>query len=166
MSHTLILSLNLDFLSSTSSTFGNDILTPQGHIIVRNTLQLPDYPNIFALGDAIDFPEQKQAAKAGRHLRILMQNIPAFIDGRRLKEYTGTPEMIAVTNGKVDFVHLVFCCLYNALLPTARRGVVHWSFLGNCPGRLDSLVGQVQDVVSVDVQTEHGTVIYLVHNIA
>jgi len=95
-------------LSTTSSSFGGDILTAQGHIAVRPTLQLHDHPNIFAFGDAIDWKEQKQAAKAGNHLKILLENISAFISNGTLKEYAGSTEMIAVTNGKVR-IHFSFC---------------------------------------------------------
>jgi NADH dehydrogenase FAD-containing subunit len=61
-----------------------------------------EYPDIFALGDAINTVEQKQVMKAIAHAAIVSANIVAYLSGGSLKSYKGSSEMILVTNGKVS----------------------------------------------------------------
>lgn len=78
------------------------MLTPRGQIKIENTFQLKSHPNIYAIGDVIDFDEQKQAAKAPKHAQIAAANILAQISGGDAKKtYSGQPELIIITNGKV-----------------------------------------------------------------
>jgi NADH dehydrogenase FAD-containing subunit len=37
---------------------------PRGQIRIENTFQLKSFTNVYAIGDVIDWSEQKQAAKA------------------------------------------------------------------------------------------------------
>jgi hypothetical protein len=63
---------------------------------------LPSYPGIFAVGDIIDWKEQKQAAKANGHAPVVVVNVLHVLAGKRFRmEYKGFPEMIMITNGKV-----------------------------------------------------------------
>jgi len=82
------------------ATLSPDLLTENGFVKIRPTLQLPSYSNIFAAGDVIDYKEQKQAAKAGAHAAVVVANIIALLKGGQLKPYKGSPELIAITNGK------------------------------------------------------------------
>jgi NADH dehydrogenase FAD-containing subunit len=78
------------------------VLNPRGQIRIENTFQLKSYTNIYAIGDAIDWQEQKQAAKAPKHAQIAAENILSQINGGEAKKsYTGQPELIIITNGKV-----------------------------------------------------------------
>ena len=88
---------NTEFIS----TIGPDALTKNGFVRVQPTLQLIGHPNIFAGGDAIDWPEQKQSAKAKQHAGIIARNVVAYLGGKSLQEYKGSIEMIAITNGRV-----------------------------------------------------------------
>lgn len=84
------------------SSLGSSVASSSGFIKVTPTFQLPDHPDIFAIGDITDLPEQKQAAKAGNHARIVAANIPAYLSSSTMKEYgKSVTEMIVVTNGKV-----------------------------------------------------------------
>ena len=81
---------------------GPDVLSPTGHVRVKHTLQLDDHPRIFALGDIIDWKEEKQAFKAMGHVPIVVENVMALVNGKsKFKEYKGTYEIIALTSGKV-----------------------------------------------------------------
>jgi len=82
------------------STLGPDALTKDGFVRVQPTLQLKGHPNIFAGGDAIDWQEQKQEGKAGKHAGVIAANVLAYVEGKPLQEYKGSIEMIAVTNGR------------------------------------------------------------------
>jgi NADH dehydrogenase FAD-containing subunit len=74
-----------------------------GYVKVQPTLQLLNHPSIFAVGDIMEWPEQKQAAKLGWHVPIVVANIIGFLNGTTLtKKYTGAPEMIVITNGRVS----------------------------------------------------------------
>jgi NADH dehydrogenase FAD-containing subunit len=53
------------------------------------------------MGDIIDVVEQKQAAKAASHAAVVANNIVASLNGRPLKEYKASKEMIIVTVGRV-----------------------------------------------------------------
>lgn len=60
------------------------------------------YENIYAIGDIIDWDEQKQAAKAKVHGAVVAKNIVNYLAGQPLTTYTGATEMISITNGKVS----------------------------------------------------------------
>ncbi|KAF9528079.1 FAD/NAD-P-binding domain-containing protein [Crepidotus variabilis] len=82
-------------------TLGPNILNSFGEVIVRPTLQLPDHPRIFAMGDIIDWKEEKQAIKCLGHVKVMTTNTLALVTGNgNLKEYKSTTEMIALSNGK------------------------------------------------------------------
>ena len=66
------------------------------------TLELPAHPGVFAVGDILDWREQKQAGKVGAHAAAAAANVVSFLDGRpQTKLYKGAPEMIVVPIGKV-----------------------------------------------------------------
>lgn len=81
------------------------MLTSRGFVKVKPTLQLPAFSNIFAAGDIIEWKEQKQAAKAMNHGKLVTANILSYLTGGQLKKYSTGPEMIIVTNGKVCLTH-------------------------------------------------------------
>lgn len=57
---------------------------------------------MFALGDIIEWKEEKQAIKAGAHASIVVNNVLAVTGTTpKFKEYKGSVEMIGLTNGKV-----------------------------------------------------------------
>ena len=86
-----------------SASLGPDAVTSSGHVKVLPTLQLPAHSNIFAMGDIIDWNEQKQFMKVtGGHAPIVANNVAAYLSGRTLKHYKGSPEIISVTVGKVS----------------------------------------------------------------
>jgi len=77
------------------------VVNPRGQIRIENTFQLKSHPNIYAIGDVIDWQEQKQAAKAPKHAQIAAANILSQINGDDPKKiYSGQPELIIITNGK------------------------------------------------------------------
>jgi len=76
---------------------------------VNPTLQLAGHPRIFALGDIIDWKEQKQAAKAVGHITIVSNNILTLVGLKSsFKNYKGSIEMIALTNGKASFLWIFY----------------------------------------------------------
>ncbi|KIK60294.1 hypothetical protein GYMLUDRAFT_43589 [Collybiopsis luxurians FD-317 M1] len=82
-----------------------DFLSTAGTVKVLPTLQLPSHSNIFAVGDLIEWDEQKTSAKAQLgHAPVVSRNIELFLKGSDLskvgKKYTGSLEMILVTNGR------------------------------------------------------------------
>jgi NADH dehydrogenase FAD-containing subunit len=87
-----------------ATSLGPDTLDERGQIRVRPTMQLLAHPDIFAIGDAINTVEQKQVVKASAHAAIAAANILVYLspDGGKMKEYTGSPELIIVTNGRVS----------------------------------------------------------------
>jgi len=70
---------------------------------VKPTLELVDHPRIFAMGDIIDWKEEKQAMKAMGHKSIVANNVLSVLDQKlALKNYKGTYEIILLSNGRVS----------------------------------------------------------------
>jgi NADH dehydrogenase FAD-containing subunit len=85
------------------TSLGEDALNGHGFVKIKPTMQLLNHPSIFALGDIIDWTEQKQAAKLMWHVPVVVGNIVSFLNGATpTKKYTGATEMIVITNGKVS----------------------------------------------------------------
>jgi NADH dehydrogenase FAD-containing subunit len=84
------------------ASLGADTLTSGGQVKVTSTLQLPMHPHIFAGGDIIDWPEQKQAGKCRAHTNVITANVLSLLAGQKpSKVYQGSYEMIIITFGKV-----------------------------------------------------------------
>jgi len=84
-----------------AESLGQDVVTTRKNVKVLPTLQLPSQHSIFALGDIIDWKEQKQAFKAGGHASIIAANVLSLLNGSKpAKNYKTGPEVILVTNGR------------------------------------------------------------------
>ena len=85
-------------------SLGQDTVTARKHVKVLPTLQLKSHSSIFALGDIIDWDEQKQGGKTTGHSAVIVPNILSLLNGSKpQKQYKSGPEMILVTNGRVSF---------------------------------------------------------------
>lgn len=89
---------NTEFISA---SLGSNVLASNGYVTISPTLQLPSHPNIFAAGDIIDFPEQKQVVKYDLHASVVAANIQSVLKGKKpTNEYKGPAlEGIVVTIG-------------------------------------------------------------------
>ncbi len=87
-----------------AKSFGREALAKDGCVRVRPTLQLPDHPEIFALGDMVDWPEVKQALKAIAHAKIVIANVLSYLKDKPLKSYGGSHEALMLTGGKVSIL--------------------------------------------------------------
>ncbi|KAI0655394.1 hypothetical protein C8Q70DRAFT_1019469 [Cubamyces menziesii] len=83
------------------ATLDRDVITPQGLVRVNKHLEIPNHPGVFAAGDIIDWPEQKQAHKAVEHVPVVVGNVLSYLEGKPLREeYRGSPETIVIPVGK------------------------------------------------------------------
>jgi len=58
---------------------------------------------VFAAGDIADWPEEKQFGKTVGQAAVVAENIVSYLANKPLrKEYTGSPEILILTNGKVS----------------------------------------------------------------
>lgn len=91
------------------NTLDTGVLTSKGFVKVKPTLEVQGHPGVFAIGDIIDWAEQKQAAKAPAHATTAAANVASFLNGTPLKsEYKGSPEAIIIPIGKVRTVVVEF----------------------------------------------------------
>ena len=57
---------------------------------------------MFAAGDIIDWPEEKQFGKTIGQAPVVAENMVSYLADKPLKKkYSGAPEAILLTNGKV-----------------------------------------------------------------
>ena len=85
-----------------ATSLGKDAVTERGFVRIQPTMQLVAYPNIFALGDVVDFPEQKQVAKYPGHASVVAPNVLSVLSGTEPKKvYKGGFEAIFITLGQV-----------------------------------------------------------------
>lgn len=86
-------------------------MTEQGYVKVEPTLQIRGHPGHFAIGDIIDWREQKQAAKAPSHAAVAAANVASFLNGAPQRSvYKGSVEMIVLPIGKVRCVSTSLNC--------------------------------------------------------
>lgn len=87
-----------------------DVLSDRGYIRVRPTLQIDRHPNMFALGDVIDWPEAKQLMKISMgHTAVVITNVMSYLEGKVPKKtYTKSPEFLSISNGRVCFANSMF----------------------------------------------------------
>ncbi|KAJ1310822.1 hypothetical protein OPQ81_009341 [Rhizoctonia solani] len=89
--------------TSVVSTLDSSVLTTKGTVLVTPELNVKlasGARNIWAVGDIIEWNEQKMVFKASMgHAPLVAENIIASINGGKLKSYQGKPEMILITLG-------------------------------------------------------------------
>ncbi|KAI0917654.1 hypothetical protein AcW1_007197 [Taiwanofungus camphoratus] len=83
------------------ASLGTDVLADSGCVKIKPTFELMSHPGVFAVGDIIDWPEQKQAGKAPAPLAIAVPNLLSFLAGApQTKVYQGSAEMVVIPIGK------------------------------------------------------------------
>ncbi|KAF9002191.1 FAD/NAD(P)-binding domain-containing protein [Cyathus striatus] len=83
------------------SSLGQDVVTANNLINVRPTMQLVGHEEIFAMGDAVDLPEQKQLVKAAAHAEVIIANVLLLLRGQApTKVYKGSKELIVIPIGR------------------------------------------------------------------
>ncbi|KAF8167610.1 FAD/NAD(P)-binding domain-containing protein [Crassisporium funariophilum] len=99
---------NTEFIAK---SLGADVLTERGLVKINPTLQMVAHPDIFVVGDVVDYREQKMLMKAQNHAGIVAANVVAQLNGGALKAYKGTTEMIVITlgrNGGAGFMNILW----------------------------------------------------------
>lgn len=137
-----------------AQSLGADVLSSNGYLKVQPTLQLLNHPEIFVVGDVVDNTEQKQSIKAAAHAGVVAGNVIAYLEGKALKPYKGSSEMIVLTLGKVICTHLSSRRLdfsNNISSSLGRRGGLSWYLVGHCPRQLVCPLGEVKNPFNLNV---------------
>ncbi|KAH9477744.1 Apoptosis-inducing factor-like protein A [Psilocybe cubensis] len=79
-----------------------NVLSDRGYVRVKPTLQIDQHPNMFALGDIIDWPEAKQLMKISMgHTAVVIANVISYLEGKVPKKtYNKSPELLWISNGR------------------------------------------------------------------
>lgn len=123
---------------------------------MQPTLELPNHPGVFAFGDIIDWPEQKQLGKAPGQIGVVSANVQSFLAGSKpAKLYKSPPEMIVIPIGKVcnGYSYLIYS---NTSYCSDRRLSLPGHPMGHRTRRLGSPHTEREGSVRFDGQEEHG----------
>ena len=124
------------------ASLGAEVLTSTGHIRVKPNLELPDYPHVFSLGDAIDWDEAKQIVSVLAQVPILVANIKSILAAQApAKEYKGAMKALLITNGRVSTCFLVRNEDRRAYRPRSIAACSMSAFSGALPSGTGSLAG-------------------------
>ncbi|VDB91689.1 unnamed protein product [Peniophora sp. CBMAI 1063] len=81
-------------------SLGENVLTKYGLVPTNPTLELPDHPGIFCIGDVLDNTERNRLGKYVKHVNAVVPNVLARLNGKEpKKKYTGSIETIAISIG-------------------------------------------------------------------
>ncbi|WP_347330573.1 NAD(P)/FAD-dependent oxidoreductase [Marinimicrobium locisalis] len=95
-----------------------------------HSLQSPDYPEVFALGDASSLPTSKTAAAVRKQAPVAVKNLLAHLDGKALEArydgYTSCPVVTAY--GKVILAEFTYGAKVTPTLPLSpfRESRFYW----------------------------------------
>ena len=112
---------------------------------VKSSMQVQGYSRIYAMGDLIEWKEQKQIMKTYGHAAAIGVNILEAVEGRKAKkEYGGSSEMISISIGPVSeaIAYYLGTGLTNSGTSLEGWCLVSRCFVGNTTGWLVNLFGQ------------------------
>jgi apoptosis-inducing factor 2 len=85
---------------------------------------------VFAAGDIIEWEEQKQFGKTGGQAAVVAGNIINYLANKPLKkQYTGSRELIILTNGKVWVSASFYMNVSDSSVPHQSSGAAYLPFL-------------------------------------
>jgi hypothetical protein len=116
---------------------------------------------VFAAGDIVDWPEEKQFGKTVGQAAVVAANIISYLADKPLrKEYTGSPEAIILTNGKVRASAPFFMNVPDSFgyPTTVVWGCVPALPVGTCFWTVVRSVGQVENAPARTCAFEDGPV--------
>lgn len=104
-----------------------DALEPTGHIKVDDTLRVPGFPNVFAIGDITNVNEIKKGHFAEAHANVAIQNIKKLIKDPKCKQLnkyrTSSCLTVVVPLGRYSAICQTPCCVCSGrVAATAKCG--------------------------------------------
>jgi len=104
-------------------------LNSEGMVNVTNTLQLQNCPNIFVAGDIINMNEEKLAQNAEASAHCAVNNIMAFSQNRKLKEYGLRDRPKIVSLGKYDGIAMYKNFSVTGFIPALMKEFVEYKVM-------------------------------------
>ena len=120
------------------------ILDQRGAVVVNECLQVPDYPNVFAVGDAMVHPslEIKQAYYAEMNGTAAAHNVLALVNGTTLLKYPESisnasisPLVYVVSLGRYDGSLGFNGVVVNGAIAAVVKWVLEWTKVRQMEGR-------------------------------
>ncbi|MDG6217999.1 MAG: FAD-dependent oxidoreductase [Candidatus Thermoplasmatota archaeon] len=113
---------NASFLEGFSPSTIDDF----GRIKVKETLQLTEYPHIFAGGDLTAINEEKTARKAELHARIISSNIKRLRQGKSLKKYRSKKSPMVISLGDTHGIGQFGRISIPGIVPGIGKWLIEW----------------------------------------
>ncbi len=106
--------------------FPKTIFTDRNALKVNEYLQLDAYPNIFVGGDINSVREEKTAANAERHARLIVENIDRTLKNKPLVPYKESKGPLVISLGDRDGVIVFRKLVLTGLLPGIIKHLIAW----------------------------------------
>ena len=88
------------------------MLSKHGLVPTNLTLELPNHPGVFCIGDVVDNTERNRLGKYVKHVNTVIPNLLARLNGKEPKRnYGGSIETIAISIGSVRSKTALECVL-------------------------------------------------------
>jgi NADH dehydrogenase FAD-containing subunit len=109
--------------------FPKTIFTDRNALKVNEYLQLDGFPYVFVGGDINSVKEEKTAANAERHARLIVRNIDRMLKNKPLIPYEESKDPLVISLGNRDGVIVFRKLVITGLLPRIVKYLIAWWIL-------------------------------------
>jgi NADH dehydrogenase FAD-containing subunit len=106
--------------------FSRTIIADRNALKVNEYLQLDEYPGIFVGGDINSINEEKTAANAERHARLIVRNIDRILKNKPLIPYKKSKGPLVISLGDRDGIIVFRKLVITGLLPRIIKHLIAW----------------------------------------
>jgi len=105
---------------------GKITLAEDSFVQVNAHLQVTNCPNIFAAGDITNIKEEKTAQAAEKQAEVVIDNLRALAEGRKLREYVSKARPMVISLGKWNGILVYHHFVWTGILPGLIKQLIEW----------------------------------------